>query len=474
MNNLSSPRNNRHSRRDADRSTDSRHPEFDRICTTLSNREPRERVEGFSSQHTATGPVVTKLAKRVKPKPRLAAIASALATVSLCAVVACAIVYRPRSASTDGIPSKADEGIRATSLSSLGNDDGTTQQNLFTYNLGGAHVVLPNPVFGEFHQYVVEAPSIATHDAPSDDDLVVGPSVEVAETAEASAEAKVETIGAKPMRSMLTSIRTRLESIAETANDVVLSQHWGHQEYQESDGQPAANIEDALGDTDAIGDIAESALPDVANPPFYKATELKRAVELARQATTDIESGAWRSEERSEQKRLAREFYIRLSEMGLRALFVDAAAPDAKAGQQLAHDLLAEMGADEDKFKFIGNAAKGWIQWSRRDSNGIVLAGRVTHVLATAGGWEVQIQLPDSNQTVVPLITTSSTQLSHLPLQVGDRVLAMGILIDDPARQLKNYSGPHSKLVWGRPVFGNERLGPNSGDGQLKVGMTRF
>ncbi len=193
--------------------------------------------------------------------------------------------------------------------------------------------------------------------------------------------------------------------------------------------------QDAAPATPASATPTEIHAPPIKTPLQLTAAELKAVLDEAKLA-----AGVWQAAPLADKKSLFQNYKV-LTKLAETLAFTENAAPqDASA----ARDLLKSLAKNPQKLDFVLEVGTRWMQESKRPNNGVVLVGVVkqisrqgelyeTHLETTAGG-AVFILISDFD----PALTC----------QVDARILATGVVVPDPAKELNGYQGKAAPAVW--------------------------
>ena len=133
-------------------------------------------------------------------------------------------------------------------------------------------------------------------------------------------------------------------------------------------------------------------------------------------------------------KRLGREFYAaaaKLSDLAHRAGGIPLSI----------HNVLKELTTDRNVYMLVSSASNSWLRWSERESNGIVVAGRVVAVSADDKS-QVRIRIRDRAKTVLNVQITNP--MSAIP---GDELIVLGRVIEQSSgNRIRGYAQNFKEL----------------------------
>jgi len=181
------------------------------------------------------------------------------------------------------------------------------------------------------------------------------------------------------------------------------------------------------------------------NGKLFSARELGEALEVA--ATRNMAYDNSAALPQDARLPIMQDFYRSLATLGHRITFVDVTDKQAPSRRDAIAVMLREFANDPSKLAVIGKAAPGWISNpDRRPGNrGVVLAGAVAAVQREEPLFRTDIQLTGSDATV-------SVYSKKDPLDfysMGDRLVMLGAIIEEPARNLPGYKGKAERVVFG-------------------------
>jgi hypothetical protein len=146
--------------------------------------------------------------------------------------------------------------------------------------------------------------------------------------------------------------------------------------------------------------------------------------------------------------RLSAESYARLCQLAQTVTFVDAGQAEAEtlaALSERAQLLLVSIGSDAKSVDALGRLAGFRLDQPQRKQSGIALAGTVQHV-----SQEGDLHLTRLVLFGLPkVVTVASWRPAPAGLREHDRVMILGVIVDDPARELMGYRGQLPQVVWG-------------------------
>lgn len=209
----------------------------------------------------------------------------------------------------------------------------------------------------------------------------------------------------------------------------------------DDESQVPAEIAPSEGDSVLPASFDEAAADGLF--PRYTGIQLHSALSRALTALERLRDAAGKP--REERQQSARGLYERLCDVGQIVADVDLEDPQLGQRMNAAEALLGRIASDEQLMDLFSRTASSWLAFPSRTSNGIVLAGRVVEIRAAGPFTESHLKLSDDQQTVIRILSRVSPALdARMPYQVGDELLVLGLILDDPAQSLEGYadSGP--------------------------------
>lgn len=200
------------------------------------------------------------------------------------------------------------------------------------------------------------------------------------------------------------------------------------------DPLPAFEPKEAVPDP---SDATEAAPTRFSNAPELTAAEVNEALEDAQTI-----GRAWNLTEDANSRDLLRQTYQALAELGEAVTF---AAPDGQPDEAEVTDLLKSLAEDDAKLANLGKAGGAWLQHSQRDSSGLLVLGVVKGIERQGDLYETKFET--STGTPLSLYTDTDPADAY---KVDSDVLVLGVIIDDPASNLRGYEGDAESVVWSR------------------------
>jgi hypothetical protein len=193
-----------------------------------------------------------------------------------------------------------------------------------------------------------------------------------------------------------------------------------------------------------VGDVVAEFNPAVriAAPANYSADDLARQLDAARLALHD-----WRQMGDvavAEQRRLAAQLYRSMAQLGESLTGVAAAGtadPRFEHARVSAQELVNWIAADQETTELVEVAAPSWIG-SNGPGHGVLIAGTVRGVVA--GDHRVELKLETRAKQIMTLV---GSDLAASNFEVGQGLLVLGILMENPRDTLIGYNGSAQEVV---------------------------
>jgi hypothetical protein len=148
----------------------------------------------------------------------------------------------------------------------------------------------------------------------------------------------------------------------------------------------------------------------------------------------------------AEMKKVRSTFYLSLFRLAEVATF---AKDDSGSGQldtlrQSLEQLVRQLAADAKRTDSLKFNAGVWLEYPKRSTHGIILAGKV--VSSAPQGRLHEIKLDISLNSHAPVVTVLSE--ADAGLAVGDQALVVGTIVENPREQIAGYEGAEPAVVW--------------------------
>ena len=140
---------------------------------------------------------------------------------------------------------------------------------------------------------------------------------------------------------------------------------------------------------------------------------------------------------------LQRDFYIALATLGHSLAFANQA--DEQSAQPLAGtvELLSTIGQKADKLDLINSGGPNWLD-RKRPTEGVVLHGTIQSVTPQGELFLTKVQLASAGDREVTLVSRSDPTEQFEP---NRRLLILGSIVTDPAKNLSGFEGDDKQVV---------------------------
>ena len=234
----------------------------------------------------------------------------------------------------------------------------------------------------------------------------------------------------------------------ESANDEVQSDFDAMMDSPDSDFEAAADL--AGPDTPAEAVELDSAFvsPTAPQPrplgaPTFSANELSNAIAAARDAEESLTKA--RIARAPDLVKKAEQFYRSFAALAVTGTYV--ARDGADESMKSVRDLLSSFEFDEKKQRMIANATRNWIKAGLGD--GVFAAVTVTDLSRKGQLFEVKATLMGKEAVPITLLTPIDPGLGGpAGFTIGDRILVLGVIVEQPERQIEGYSGAAATVIW--------------------------
>ena len=142
------------------------------------------------------------------------------------------------------------------------------------------------------------------------------------------------------------------------------------------------------------------------------------------------------------------QFYIRLAKLGLAATYRDVPTTNSDELAKTAA-LLTAIGNDRFKFNLIGASVTGWLKYSGRDTEGVVIAGYARQVQPLGDLFVTKVELAGKPDRFMNVLSKSDPrQDQQMPIATDQAVVILGIISDEPTEQIAGYESEATQVIW--------------------------
>lgn len=198
-------------------------------------------------------------------------------------------------------------------------------------------------------------------------------------------------------------------------------------------------------DPDATTNPAESTEPAASSEA--RPIDLIRAVGSASEALLKVDES--KGAPTDVRRQLFTDLYVALSEMGRVASHVDLVSADAEEPVAVMKHLVGELASQAGtgtKMSAIGTLSRGHLTL-RQSGEGIAVAGAVTDFRSAGKVFECIVALGKDEQGNDVTATVVSPTNPQDFCQIGDQVLIVGRVVDEPATAIAGYEGEAPRVV---------------------------
>jgi hypothetical protein len=204
-----------------------------------------------------------------------------------------------------------------------------------------------------------------------------------------------------------------------------------------ADSSPAPAVPAEPVTPEPVGPVAATAVtPDALAKAIQDAEAADQQMVAAQGTVTDAEL-----------KKIRSNFYVSLFRMADGATFVQDVGNSGQLDtmRQQMDRLLRQLAADPKRKESLKYNAGRWLEFSRRTTPGIILAGKVQSVEPVGKLHEIKLNigLENAAESIVSVLLANDPGLKG-----GDEALVLGTIVENPAEQLAGYEGVEPTVVW--------------------------
>ncbi|MCA9215343.1 MAG: hypothetical protein KDB27_19895 [Planctomycetales bacterium] len=182
----------------------------------------------------------------------------------------------------------------------------------------------------------------------------------------------------------------------------------------------------------------------LAHAPTISLDQLTEALTTANALSTALSD----SGNTSKSKSARREFYVRIAELGRAVTYFDGDFSEIEQQAQV-EALLREIGQDEFKFNLIGASVAGWLTFSGRETDGVVIAGYPREITEIGSVFATKIELAGRPDRFMNVLSKNDPRThEQMPVEIGKPVVVLGIISDKPSEQIIGYDGAATIVIW--------------------------
>lgn len=209
------------------------------------------------------------------------------------------------------------------------------------------------------------------------------------------------------------------------------------------DGNQNGNGNNQSGGGDPINEVASPVIGPK-NAPTYEAAELGAALTDAKNVPQSLAMAADTTLEAADRFENADRYQAEIGKLAHVATHTD---PRPDGYEEDLDGILSQVSDSTSKLRVAANLAVRHLKQEARESDGILISGTVE---------KIQKHGPQLHEAVIKLKSTSQQPISVFgkknpkgAFNVGDTVIILGTIIDDPQADLGGYRGPSEPVIWG-------------------------
>ncbi len=191
--------------------------------------------------------------------------------------------------------------------------------------------------------------------------------------------------------------------------------------------------------------VVQQYVQGVRGAPQSSLSDLRAAFESALQTSIVWDTSPDQSEARRTE--LNDQFYAACAKLGESITYMIPTGDPAERDLVTAiQDVLGTFAQQPKKLALIGNRSAQWLDQVDRPTQGVFLFGTVKQIQPAGQVFETALELASLKQRTVIVVS----RLDPRPFYAsGDRVLMLGTIVLDPARNLLGYDGKEPMVVMG-------------------------
>jgi hypothetical protein len=163
--------------------------------------------------------------------------------------------------------------------------------------------------------------------------------------------------------------------------------------------------------------------------------------------------------ERTERNKLLAAYFRNFAVLGEEISLVDDKPENAKAARAAALTAVQEVANSMPKLNQIGKVAGYWIKRADRNTDGIVLAGRVQETTPLGKLFVSKLLMLGHDQPAdaeILIVTAEEPTVKQ-----GEVAVLLGMIVGAPSINLHDYEGTEDSVIWAS-VIGPAQLDPNA------------
>ncbi len=182
----------------------------------------------------------------------------------------------------------------------------------------------------------------------------------------------------------------------------------------------------------------------VRDAPQYTLADLRAALETALQASIAWDTNPDQSDQQRAQ--LTQRFYESFAHLSEAVTYPPPQDPGTGELVTALSDVLSTFARQPKKLAMIGNQTSAWLDQPARPNQGIFLFGTVKRIKMSGQIFETELELAALQKRTVTVVSRIDPRQTF---GAGDRILMLGAIVEQPARNLLGYEGNEPMVVMG-------------------------
>lgn len=191
---------------------------------------------------------------------------------------------------------------------------------------------------------------------------------------------------------------------------------------------------------------SNSAPPPTEQSPNreFSADDLQAALERAVQASVAWDSSLDLTPAKRDE--LTDEFYGALAALGETLAYMAPGNPNVRELAATAQEWLQSLERQPKKLVLIGTRATTWLDQPQRPNRGVALFGTVNQIRREGDLFATDLELATPQRQTVSVFSPFDPAGTYAP---GDRIVMLGTILTDPAKNLRGYAGTAPTAIMG-------------------------
>jgi hypothetical protein len=181
--------------------------------------------------------------------------------------------------------------------------------------------------------------------------------------------------------------------------------------------------------------------PSVLGAPRFAMADVAKAAGVASQEL----QAAQAAKDEAALKRARTQFYLKMFAMAEALTFAkDEAGGQLGPERQSVEQILLQFASDKKRLDALKYNAGRWLDFSKRTTSGVVVAGTVQSCEPSGQLYEVKLGIGIATDD--PVVTVLHKSDPHLAQ--GDQALLLGAIVDNPIEKVSGYEGLEPMAIW--------------------------